>query len=161
MNRSERYHNKKPSLLFCFQTPFGVWRQINSFEHEVRGASADLLRIREKYQVALRRRIGAAPADRLELTTVRVARSAPRSLASSMERISASRSLARFAGLLMVPTADPQIWAARSELFTRHWTLGFMVTTSVGTPSRPPLTGERMAERGWLLKRSYPVLKNR
>jgi hypothetical protein len=36
-----------------------------------------------------------------------------------------------------------------------------MVTTSVGTPSRPPLTGQRMAERGWLLKRSYPVLKNR
>ena len=36
-----------------------------------------------------------------------------------------------------------------------------MVTTSVGTPSRLALTGERMAERGWLLKRSYPVPKNR
>ncbi len=61
----------------------------------------------------------------------------------------------------MVPTAHPQIWAARSQLIAGHWTPGFMVTTSVGTPSRPPLTGERMAERGWLLKRSYPVLKNR
>ena len=63
--------------------------------------------------------------------------------------------------LLMVPTAHPQIWAGRSELIAGHWTPGFMVTTSVGTPSRPPLTGEGMAERGWLLKRSYPVLKNR
>jgi hypothetical protein len=52
----------------------------------------------------------------------------------------------------MVPTAHRQIWAARSELIAGHWTPGFMVTTSVGTPSRPPLTGGRMAERGWLLK---------
>jgi hypothetical protein len=63
--------------------------------------------------------------------------------------------------LLMVLTAHPQIWAGRSELIAGQWTPGLMVTTSVGTPSRPPLTGERMAERGWLLKRSYPVLKNR
>src|SRR6266404_1773972 len=49
-------------------------------------------------------------------------------------------------GRQVVPTAHPQIWAARSQLIAGHWTPGFMVTTSVGTPSRPPLTGERMAE---------------
>jgi hypothetical protein len=63
--------------------------------------------------------------------------------------------------LLVVPTAHPHIWAGRSELIAGHWTPGLMVTTSVGTPSRPPLTGQGMVERGWLLKRNYPVLKNR
>jgi hypothetical protein len=36
-----------------------------------------------------------------------------------MDRISASRPLARFTRLLTVPTAHPQIWAARSELYRR------------------------------------------
>jgi hypothetical protein len=44
-----------------------------------------------------------------ELTTARVSRSGPKSLASWMERISASRPLARFTRLLIVPTAHPQI----------------------------------------------------
>src|SRR5262249_27310808 len=52
--------------------------------------------------------------NRSELTTARVSRSGPKSLASSMERISASRPLARFTRLLMVPTAHPQIRAASS-----------------------------------------------
>jgi hypothetical protein len=37
-------------------------------------------------------------------------------------------------GRQVVPTAHPQIWAARSELIAGHWTPRFMVTTSVGTP---------------------------
>src|SRR5262245_27480905 len=46
---------------------------------------------------------------RSELTTARVSRSGPKSLVSSMDRISASRPLARLTRLLIVPTAHPQI----------------------------------------------------
>jgi hypothetical protein len=49
-----------------------------------------------------------------EFATARVSRSGPKSLALSIERISASRLLARLTRLLIVPTAHPQIWAASS-----------------------------------------------
>ncbi len=48
------------------------------------------------------------------LATARLFTSGPKSLASSMARISASRLRARLTRLLMVPTAQPQICAASS-----------------------------------------------
>src|SRR5262245_7381005 len=44
-----------------------------------------------------------------EFATARVSRSGPKSLALSIDRISASLLLARLTRLLMVPTAHPQI----------------------------------------------------
>ena len=44
-----------------------------------------------------------------EFATARVSRSGPKSLALSIDRISASLLLARLTRLLMVPTAQPQI----------------------------------------------------
>lgn len=58
--------------------------------------------------------LGWGRPDQDEFTTARVSRSGPKSLALSMERISASLVLARFTRLLMVPTAHPQICAASS-----------------------------------------------
>src|SRR5258707_13929786 len=39
---------------------------------------------------------------------------------------------------LMVPTAHPQIWAARPAIMAVHLTPGFIVTTNMVTPSTPP-----------------------
>jgi hypothetical protein len=41
-----------------------------------------------------------------------------------------------------------------SEFIASHLAPGFMVTTSVGDSVETSLTGERMGERGWLLKRT-------
>jgi len=68
-----------------------------------------------------------------------------------MERISGEAGLLRRSPALDGPdgaSADPG--GGRSELIAAHWTPGFMVTTSVGTRSRPPLTNRRANGRARL-----------